>query len=40
MPLREMPLTVLGDREDRIAISHGVVGLSIFEAEINALLAE
>jgi hypothetical protein len=35
-----MPLTVPGDREGRIAISHGVVGLLIFEADINALLAE
>jgi hypothetical protein len=36
-----MPLTVLVDREGRIAISHaGVVGLLIFEADINALLAE
>jgi hypothetical protein len=33
-----MPLTVLADREGRIAISHA--GLLIFEADINALLAE
>jgi hypothetical protein len=39
--LRETPLTVLVDREDRIAISHaGDVGLVVFEADINALLAE
>ena len=39
--LREMPLTVLVDREDRIAISHaGDVDLVLFEADINALLAE
>ena len=31
-----MPLTVLVDREDRIAISHaGVAGTLIFEADIN-----
>jgi hypothetical protein len=35
-----MPLTALVDGEDRIAISHaGDVGLVIFEADINALLA-
>ena len=39
--LREMPVTVLVDREDRIAISHaGVVDPLVFEADINALLAE
>jgi hypothetical protein len=36
-----MPLTVLVDREDQIAISHaGVVDALVFEADINALLAE
>jgi hypothetical protein len=36
-----MPLTVLADREGRIAISHtGVVDPLVFEADINALLAE
>jgi hypothetical protein len=36
-----MPLTVLVDREGRIAISHaGVVDPLVFEADINALLAE
>jgi hypothetical protein len=36
-----MPLTVLVDREDRIAISHaGDVCLVVFEADVNALLAE
>ena len=31
-----MPLTVLVDRENRIAISHaGTVGLLVFEADIN-----
>jgi hypothetical protein len=36
-----MPLTVLVDHEDRIAISHaGDVDLGVFEADINALLAE
>jgi hypothetical protein len=35
-----MPLTVLVDREGRIAISHaGVVDPLVFEADINALLA-
>jgi hypothetical protein len=39
--LREMPLTVLVDREGRIAISHaGVVDPLVFEADINAILAE
>jgi NADPH:quinone reductase-like Zn-dependent oxidoreductase len=39
--LREMPLTVLVDREGRIAISHaGVVDPLAFEADINALLVE
>jgi hypothetical protein len=39
--LREMPLTVLVDREGRLAISHaGVVDPLVFEADINALLAE
>jgi hypothetical protein len=39
--LREMPLTALVDREERIAISHaGDFGLLIFEAVISALLAE
>jgi len=38
--LREMPLIVLVDRENRIAISHaGVVDPLVFEADINALLA-
>jgi hypothetical protein len=38
---REMPLAVLVDREGRIAISHaGVVDPLVFEADINALLAE
>jgi hypothetical protein len=33
--LREMPLTVLVDREDQIAISHaGVVDPLVFEADI------
>jgi hypothetical protein len=37
----EMPLTVLVDREGRIAISHaGVVDPLVFEADINALLAK
>jgi hypothetical protein len=36
-----MPLTVLVDREGRIAIRHaGVVDPLVFEADINALLAE
>jgi len=36
-----MPLTVLVDREDRIVISNaGDVGLALFEADINALLAQ
>ena len=36
-----MPLIVLVDREDRIAISHaGDADLVVFEADINALLAE
>jgi hypothetical protein len=36
-----MPLTVLVDREGRIAISHaGVAGPLTFEADINALFAE
>ena len=36
-----MPLTVLVDREGRISISHpGVVDPLVFEADINALLAE
>jgi hypothetical protein len=36
-----MPLTVLVDREGRIAISPvGVVDPLVFEANINALLAE
>jgi len=40
-PLREMPLTVLVNREGRIAITHtGVVDSLVFEADINALLAE
>jgi hypothetical protein len=39
--LRERPLIVLVDREDRIATSHaGVVDPLVFEADINALLAE
>ena len=39
--LRERPLIVLVDREGRIAISHaGDVGLVVFEADINALLAK
>ena len=37
----EIPVTVLVDREDRIVISHaGDVGLVLFEADINALLAQ
>jgi hypothetical protein len=36
-----MPLTVLVDREDRIAISHAGDGDPlVVEADINALLAE
>jgi hypothetical protein len=36
-----MPLTVLVDRQGRLAISHaGVVDPSVFEADINALLPE
>jgi hypothetical protein len=36
--LREMPLTVLVDREGRIAISHaGVVDPLVFETDISAL---
>jgi hypothetical protein len=36
-----MPLTVLVDREGRVAISHaGVVDPLTFEADINAHLAE
>jgi len=36
-----MPLTVFVDREDRITISYaGDVGPVVFEADINALLAE
>ena len=39
--LREMPLTVLVDREGPIAISRaGVVDPLVVEADINALLAE
>ena len=39
--LREMPLTVLVDREGRLAISHaGVVDPLVFEADSNALLPE
>jgi hypothetical protein len=39
--LKEMSLTVLVDRERRIPISHaGIVGLLVFEVDINALLAE
>jgi hypothetical protein len=39
--LREMPLTVLVDRDGRIAISRaGVVDPLVFESDINALLAE
>ena len=39
--LSEMPLTVLIDREGRIAVSHaGVVDPKRFEAEIRRLLAE
>jgi hypothetical protein len=35
-----MPQIVLVDREDRIATSHsGDVGLVLFEADVNALLA-
>jgi hypothetical protein len=37
----DLPLTVLVDREGRIAISHaGVVDPLVFEADINALLAK
>jgi hypothetical protein len=36
-----MPLTVLADREGQMAISHaGVVDPLVFEADINAVLAE
>jgi hypothetical protein len=36
-----MPLTVLVDREGRIAISHaGIVDPLVFEADMNALVAE
>jgi len=39
--LREMPLTVLVDREDLIAITHAGDGDPlVFEADINALVAE
>jgi peroxiredoxin len=39
--LSEMPLTVLIDREGRIAVSHaGVVDPKVFEADIRILLAE
>jgi thiol-disulfide isomerase/thioredoxin len=39
--LKEMPLTVLVDRQGRIAVSHaGVVDPNIFESDIKALLAE
>ena len=39
--LREMPLTVLADREDRISISHaGDFDPLVVEADISALLAE
>jgi len=41
MPFERKPLTALVDREGRIAISHaGVVDPLVFEADINALLAE
>jgi hypothetical protein len=41
MPFERNALTVLVDREGRIAISHaGDVGLVVLEADINALLAE
>ncbi|HEX8895693.1 MAG TPA: hypothetical protein VF783_20375 [Terriglobales bacterium] len=40
MPFERNALTVLVDREDRIAISHaGVVDPLVFEADINALLS-
>jgi hypothetical protein len=39
--LSEMPLTILIDREGRIAVSHaGVVDPKVFEADIRILLAE
>lgn len=39
--LSEMPLTVLIDRQGRIAVSHsGVVDPKVFEADIKTLLAE
>ena len=39
--LKEMPLTVLIDRQGRIAVSHaGVVDPKLFEADIKRLLAE
>jgi hypothetical protein len=39
--LKESPLIILVDREDRIATSHsGDVGLVDFEADINAPFAE
>jgi hypothetical protein len=41
MPFERNALTVLVDREGRIAISHAsVVDPLVFEAHINALLAE
>jgi hypothetical protein len=41
MRFAEMPLTVLANREGRIAISHaGDIGLVVFEADINALLVK
>jgi hypothetical protein len=41
MPLERNASTVLVDPEGRIAISHaGVVDPLVFEADINALLAE
>jgi hypothetical protein len=40
MPFERNALTVLVHREGRIAISHaGDVGLVVFEADINSLLA-
>ena len=41
MSFERIPLIVFVDREGRIAISHaGDVGLVVFDADINARLAE
>jgi hypothetical protein len=40
-PQSDLPVTVLVDREGRIAISHaGIVDPLVFEADINALRAK